>query len=125
MPEYTVLAALSVVIVVVLEQRVLRTGIFRRAQFWLAMAIVMAFQVLVDGWLTRLDETIVFYAPEHILGIRAPWDIPVEDFAFGFSMVTATIALWQWRLDRLNRSSTGGASAAREAPRDTTERTRR
>lgn len=123
MPEYTVLAALSVPAVVALELLVLRTGIFRRAQFWVAMAIVLSFQVLVDGWLTRLDETVVLYAPEHMLGIRAPWDIPVEDFAFGFSMVTATIALWQWRLDRLRASS--GRRAADPTVRDTTGRTRR
>lgn len=103
MPEYTVLAALSVVAVVALELFVLRTGVFRRAQYWLAMAIVFFFQGLVDGWLTKLSDPIVLYGPDQMLGLRFPWDIPVEDFLFGFSMVTATILLWQWRLDRLDR----------------------
>ncbi len=94
MREYTVLAVLSVIITVALVLR-LRVGIFRSAQYWVAMAIVVAFQVLVDGWLTKLSAPIVIYNPEHHLGLRFPWDIPVEDYLFGFSMVTSCIALWE------------------------------
>jgi hypothetical protein len=42
----------------------------------------------------------VIYNPEEILGLRAPWDIPVEDFGFGFAMVTLAILLWRRWLDR-------------------------
>ncbi|GMA18038.1 lycopene cyclase domain-containing protein [Arsenicicoccus piscis] len=94
MPEYTVLSILSVGVVLVLDRRILRTRVTSRRQFWSAMAIVAFFQCLVDGWLTKLTAPIVEYSPSHMLGLRAPWDIPVEDFAFGFSMVTATIVLW-------------------------------
>ena len=72
----------------------LRTGIFRSAQYWVAMAIVGFFQVLVDGWLTKLSAPIVLYNPEHHSGIRYPWDIPVEDFGFGWAMLTLTILIW-------------------------------
>lgn len=95
MPEYTVLAVLSVVLTVGLE-RVMRTGLFARLQYWLAMLIVFAFQVPVDGWLTKLSAPIVIYAPEHHLGVRWPWDIPVEDYLFGFAMITLTMLLWDW-----------------------------
>ncbi len=94
MPEYTVLAVLSVIAVVLLETRRWRTGIFGSARYWISMAIVGGFQVLVDGWLTKLSAPIVLYAPEHHLGVRAHWDIPVEDFLFGFSMVTLAILGW-------------------------------
>lgn len=94
MREYTVLAVVSVMITVVLERR-LGVGLFRRPQFWIAMAIVLAFQVLVDGWLTKLSAPIVVYNPEHHLGLRFPWDVPVEDYLFGFSMVTSSIVLWE------------------------------
>lgn len=94
MREYTVLAVLSVVATVVLERRV-GLGLFRKAQFWIAMAIVGFFQVLVDGWLTKLSAPIVIYNAEHHLGLRFPWDIPVEDYLFGFSMVTSAIVLWE------------------------------
>jgi lycopene cyclase domain-containing protein len=94
MPEYTVLAVVSVVATVLLE-RFLRAGLFRRPQYWLAMVIVFAFQVPVDGWLTKLSAPIVVYAPEHHLGARWPWDIPVEDYLFGFSMVTLCLIVWE------------------------------
>jgi lycopene cyclase domain-containing protein len=64
------------------------------------MAIVFAFQILVDGWLTKLSDPIVIYNPDEMLGVRAPWDIPIEDFGFGFTMVTLTILLWRRRLAR-------------------------
>src|SRR4051812_35517922 len=94
MREYTVTAVLSVVGTVGLEVVYFRTGIFRRAQYWIAMGIVYAFHVLVDGWLTKLSAPIVLYDEEEMLGIRIPWDIPVEDYLFGFSMITLTILVW-------------------------------
>ncbi|OYO00071.1 lycopene cyclase domain-containing protein [Enemella evansiae] len=95
MPEYTVLTGIAIVAVILVELLWLRTGIFRRAQYWLAMAIVIFFQCLVDGWLTKLDAPIVLYAPEQNLGIRFPWDIPIEDFGFGWAMVTLAILCWE------------------------------
>jgi lycopene cyclase domain-containing protein len=94
MPEYTALAVLSVLLTVAAEALWLRTGLFRRLQYWLSMAIVFAFQVLVDGWLTKLSAPIVLYDESQTLGVRFPWDIPVEDYLFGFSMVTLAILLW-------------------------------
>lgn len=95
MPEYTVATVMAVILVVLAELFWARTGIFRTLQYWLAMAIVFAFQVLVDGWLTKLSDPIVLYAPEQMLGVRWPWDIPIEDFGFGFALVTAVIIAWK------------------------------
>lgn len=92
---YTLPAVAAVVAVVVLELAWLRTGLFRRTSYWITMVIVLGFQIPVDGWLTRLDTPVVTYAPEHILGVRVPWDIPVEDFLFGFALVTTVLLLWQ------------------------------
>lgn len=94
MPEYTVLTVLAVVAVTAIELLWLRTGVFRTAQYWITIAIVVVFQVLVDGWLTKLTAPIVIYHPGRYLGIRFPWDIPIEDFGFGWSMVTLTIIVW-------------------------------
>ncbi|MBK8734199.1 MAG: lycopene cyclase domain-containing protein [Actinomycetales bacterium] len=99
MREYTVWSAIAVLAVVALELLWLRTGLFRRLQFWIAMAIVFFFQCLVDGWLTKLSAPIVLYTEDQMLGVRAPWDIPVEDFAFGFAMVTLAL-LWEARRDQ-------------------------
>lgn len=94
LPEYTALAVLSVPLVVALELAWLRTGLFRQPRYWVAMVIVLGFQVPVDGWLTKLSAPIVLYDDAQTLGVRVPWDIPVEDFAFGFSMVTLALLVW-------------------------------
>ncbi len=104
MPEYTVAAAISVVVVLALELAVLRTGLFGRPAYWLTVVIVWAFQVPVDGWLTKLSAPVVLYAPDQASGIRVPWDIPVEDFAFGFSLITFTLLLWERLQERPRRS---------------------
>ena len=100
MPEYTVLTACAVVAVVVAELVYFKSGIFTTAQYWWSIVIVFAFQVPVDGWLTKLSDPIVIYNPDEMLGLRMPWDIPIEDFGFGFAMVTLAILLWRRWLDR-------------------------
>jgi lycopene cyclase domain-containing protein len=99
-PEYTVLTACAVVAVVVAELVYFKSGIFTTAQYWWSIVIVFAFQIPVDGWLTKLSDPIVIYSPDEMLGLRAPWDIPIEDFGFGFAMVTLAILLWRRWLDR-------------------------
>ncbi|MBE1577812.1 lycopene cyclase domain-containing protein [Amycolatopsis roodepoortensis] len=92
---YTVPAVVAVVVVVLTEVVVLKTGLFRKPAYWITMAIVFGFQIPVDGWLTKLSAPIVLYAPEHVTGWRFPWDIPVEDFFFGYALVTAVLLLWE------------------------------
>jgi len=92
---YTLPAVISAVLVIVLESAVLRTGLFRKPAYWISMVIVLGFQVPVDGWLTKLSAPIVIYDDKHTSGIRFPWDIPVEDFLFGWALVTAVLLLWE------------------------------
>jgi lycopene cyclase domain-containing protein len=104
---YTLPAVVAVLAVCLLEFVVLRTGLFRRAASWISMAIVVGFQIFVDGWLTKLSAPIVMYDDRHISGVRFPFDIPVEDFLFGWAMVTAVLLLWerQRRRDRTEKGS--------------------
>jgi lycopene cyclase domain-containing protein len=97
---YTLPAVLSVVIVVALELAVFHTGLFRRPAYWLTMLIVLGFQIPVDGWLTKLSAPIVIYDDRHTSGVRFPFDIPVEDFLFGFALVTAVLVLWERQRER-------------------------
>ena len=92
---YTVPAILAVVAVCILELAVLRTGLFRRPAYWISMVIVTGFQVPVDGWLTKLSAPLVIYDDQQTSGIRFPFDIPIEDFLFGFALVTAVLLLWE------------------------------
>lgn len=97
---YTVPAVVAVAAVCVLEFAMLRTGLFRRPAYWLSMLIVIGFQILVDGWLTKLSAPIVMYNDRQITGLRFPFDIPVEDFLFGFALVTGVLLLWERQRER-------------------------
>ena len=92
---YTVPAVVAIAVVCVLEFAVLHTGLFRRPAYWISMVIVLGFQIPVDGWLTKLNAPIVIYNERHTAGVRFPFDIPVEDFLFGWAMVTAVLLLWE------------------------------
>src|ERR1700756_845476 len=97
---YTAPAVLAVLAVCAPEFTALRTGLFRRPAYWLSMVIVVGFQSLVDGWLTKLSAPIVVYDDRQTTGIRFPFDIPVEDFLFGFALVTAVLLLWERQRER-------------------------
>ena len=92
--EYTAAAVVVVAGVVVLELRVLRTGLLRTRAYWIAMGICYGFMIAVNGWLTKLTAPIVVYDAAATTGWRFPWDIPVEDYLFGFALLTLTMLLW-------------------------------
>jgi lycopene cyclase domain-containing protein len=97
---YTVPAIVAALAVGALELTVLRTRLFRRPAYWLSMLIVIGFQILVDGWLTKLSAPVVVYDNRQTSGIRFPLDIPIEDFFFGFALVTAVLLLWERQRER-------------------------
>ncbi len=110
MSEYTVASIVAVMAVVVTELAWLRTGIFATATYWVSYGIIVFFQILVDGWLTKLSAPIVLYNPDELSGWRVPFDIPVEDYLFGFALVTLPIMLWE-RAGRRHAGADVGASA--------------
>ena len=97
---YTLPAVVAVIAVCALEFAVLHTGLFRRPAYWVTMAIVLFFMCLTDGWLTKLSAPIVRYDESQTTGVWFPWDIPVEDFLFGFALVTAVLLLWERQRER-------------------------
>jgi lycopene cyclase domain-containing protein len=88
---YTVAAVVGVVAAVVLDVFVLRTRLVLGRVFWCAYPIVFGFQLLSNGVLT--GRGVVLYNPSAILGVRLV-HAPVEDLAFGFALVLASLALW-------------------------------
>jgi lycopene cyclase domain-containing protein len=89
--SYSVLAVLAVAGVLVVDLAVYRTRMVTRKVFWAAYAIIVVFQLLMNGVLTGLD--VVTYDPGAIWGPRIA-HAPVEDLLFGFAMVTLTLASW-------------------------------
>ena len=90
---YTEASAAAVVLSVAADLWLWRTVLVRRRVFWMSYAIVLAFQLVVNGILTGLS--IVRYAPRVILGLRVAW-APVEDLGFGFALVLFTLSTWVW-----------------------------
>ena len=93
-PIYPTLAVLAAVVVVLLEALVFRSGLFRQRAYWLSMGIVFGFMIPVDGWLTKLSAPIVIYRERDTSGIRPVWDIPLEEFAYAFALLTLVILVW-------------------------------
>ena len=91
--NYTLLAALGVLLAVLVDTVLLRTFLLRRKGFWAAYVIVLFFQLVVNGLLTGLP--VVRYDRDRIIGLRIVY-APVEDLLFGFAMVTITLATWVW-----------------------------
>lgn len=101
--NYTLSAMLGVVAAGALDLFLLRTRLLGRKAFWTAYAIVLFFQLIVNGLLTGLK--IVRYDSSTIIGWRIAY-APVEDIAFGFAMVLATLSLWVWLGRRAARTTT-------------------
>ena len=110
--EYTWASIVAAVVVVALELLWFKTGLFRRVTFYVSYAIILFFQVLVDGWLTKLSAPIVLYNEDRTSGIRFPWDIPIEDYFFGFALIVLTMLLWE----RAGRGDAAGGSSRRAGP---------
>ena len=90
---YTWAALLACAVAVTVDLVVLRTGMVRTRLFWASYAIIVVFQLLVNGVLTGTRT--VSYDPRVIIGWRIVY-APVEDLGFGFALVCLTISLWEW-----------------------------
>jgi len=88
---YTQLAISAVVVVIILDLYVIKTGLLKRKVFWTSYAIIVGFQLLTNWWLT--SRNIVMYSPDAILGLRIA-SAPVEDLLFGFALVVGVLVNW-------------------------------
>ena len=93
-PLYPTLSIVAAITVVLLERFVFRSGIFRSRAYWISMAIVFAFMVPVDGWLTKLTAPIVRYDDADTSGWRPVWDILGEEFLYAFALLTLVVLCW-------------------------------
>ncbi len=110
---YTGAALLGVAAALLVDLVGLRTALVRRRAFWIAYAIVLFFQLIVNGLLTGLR--VVRYDPARIIGWRLAF-APVEDVLFGFALVTITLSLWVWAGRRARAGGPRATSGRRPAP---------
>ncbi len=101
---YTQIAIAVVIAAIVTDVLILRTRLVTRRGFWVAYAIVVFFQLLTNGVLTRLqvfrysDSMIVGYQPDSgpppFIGSGRIAYQPFEDLLMGFSLCLLSMALW-------------------------------
>ncbi len=108
MPIYPTLAVSAALVVILIERFVLRSGLFKEPAYWISMAICYGFMIPVDGWLTKQSAPIVIYRPSDTSGLYPIWDIPLEEYAYAFALLTAVMLTWDFL----------GRSRATSAPTD-------
>jgi lycopene cyclase domain-containing protein len=94
MPIYPLLAIVAVAATLLAELRFVRTGILRDPAYWITIVICMGFMIAVDGWLTKRSAPIVLYSARDTSGIRPIWDILIEEYAYGFALLTIVMMTW-------------------------------
>ena len=92
MKEYTVLGIISVLLAVYLD-KASGINLLKKKRYYVFILIILFFKMLVNGYLT--GKQIVMYRPQFFIGLRIG-SIPLEDFLFGFSMVTMSIIFWEY-----------------------------
>jgi lycopene cyclase domain-containing protein len=88
---YTQLALSAVVCAVAFDIYIVKTRLILRRVFWTSYAIIIAFQLLTNWWLT--SKNIVMYDADVIIGIRIA-SAPIEDLLFGFALVLGVLSNW-------------------------------
>ncbi len=99
---YTAIAVVAVLAAVALDRVAAHTRLTSSRTWWAAYGIIVAFQLLTNGWLT--GRGIVRYDPDAIIGNARVTLLgegrlayaPVEDLAFGFALVLTTSVVWVW-----------------------------
>ena len=101
---YTQIGIAVVIAAIVTDVLILRTHLVTRRGFWVAYAIVLFFQLLTNGVLTRLqvfrysDSMIVGYQPDAgpppFIGSGRIAYQPFEDLLMGFALCLLAMALW-------------------------------
>ena len=99
---YTAVAVVAGLTAVALDRWGARTRLTSRATWWSTYGIIVAFQLLTNGWLT--GRGIVRYDSGAIIGgdrVTLVGDgrlvfAPVEDLGFGFALVLTTCVVWVW-----------------------------
>jgi lycopene cyclase domain-containing protein len=90
--EYTILAC-AVALVAVAVDFALKTHLVRQKRFWIFWCVMTALTTIVNGYLTW--RPIVVYGEAFNLGIRF-FTIPVEDYLYGFGLITLNLVIWEY-----------------------------
>jgi lycopene cyclase domain-containing protein len=92
MNEYTIISFLGFFISIAIDL-ILKTKLILTKKFWIFWMVMAMLILIVNGYLTW--RPIVTYGEEFYSGFRL-FTIPLEDFLFGFSLITLNIVIWEY-----------------------------
>ncbi len=90
---YTIPAVISALVTLLLDLFVLRTRVTYTRHFRRFIGFMVIGFLVCNGILTALP--VVTYNPNQMLDIRF-FTIPVEDFIYGFALITSTISIYEF-----------------------------
>ena len=91
--SYTIPAVIAAAVTLALDLFVLRTRVVTTRHFLRFIGFMTIGFLLCNGILTAVP--VVTYNPSEMLGVRF-FTIPVEDFVYGFALVTSTISIYEF-----------------------------
>lgn len=103
---YLQIGIIYCLLAIIVDLLILKTKVLKLKMFWISYIIVLFFQFLTNGVLTRF--LIVRYNDFATIGgdyaTKVPpligdgrlFFAPVEDVFFGFSMILLTVSIWIW-----------------------------
>lgn len=97
MLEYTFLALIAVLFAVVTDVTILKTRLVFNKKYWVFWIVMFCLIFIVNGYLTW--RPIVIYGEGQYLGTRL-FTIPIEDFFYGFALLTLNISIWEFYTKR-------------------------
>ncbi len=90
---YTIPAVISAMVTLALDLFILQTRIVATRHFPIFIGFMTIGFLVCNGILTALP--VVTYNPSEMLDVRF-FTIPLEDFIYGFALVTATISIYEF-----------------------------
>ena len=99
---YTGLVFISLTAALTLDI-LLRARLYRRKQFFIYIILIVIFTLVFNGYLTA--RPIVLYGEQYQIGLRI-MTIPVEDFAYGISLMYFSTILFEFFKRSLTNTST-------------------
>ncbi|MGB9591460.1 MAG: lycopene cyclase domain-containing protein [Candidatus Kryptoniota bacterium] len=91
--SYTISALISAIVTLLLDLVILRTRVVMTRHFARFIGFMSIGFMICNGVLTAVP--VVTYNSSDMLGFRF-FTIPVEDFVYGFSLVTSTISIYEF-----------------------------
>jgi lycopene cyclase domain-containing protein len=92
MKEYLIINIFFIVVISFLD-RVLKTNLYKNPKFWIFQTIIILLTTIVDNYSS--SKPIVIFNDKILLNIRV-LAVPVENYFFGFNLLTLNLILFEF-----------------------------